>query len=84
MIYRAAFVGRKVDVDLLVSAVQVAERLGVARPTVYYWARTDELFPAPVWTSAGLGTTGVHLWYWPDVAAWHRRRPQSAGARRHS
>ena len=69
------------DVDLLVSAVQVADRLGVARPTVYYWMRTDGAFPAPVYTSAGLGMTGVHLWYWPDVAAWHARRTRTAGSR---
>ena len=73
--------GRKVDVDLLVSAVQVADRLGVARPTVYYWMRTDGAFPAPVYTSAGLGMTGVHLWYWPDVAAWHARRTRTTGSR---
>jgi predicted DNA-binding transcriptional regulator AlpA len=73
-------VGRKVDVDLLVSAVQMAERLGCARPTIYYWMRTDEAFPAPVWTSAGLGMTGVHLWYWPDVAAWHAKRTKAAAA----
>jgi predicted DNA-binding transcriptional regulator AlpA len=75
-------VGRKVDVDLLVSAVQMAERLGCARPTVYYWMRTDAAFPPPVWTSAGLGATGVHLWYWPDVAAWQARRSSGVAASR--
>jgi predicted DNA-binding transcriptional regulator AlpA len=75
-------VGRKVDVDLLVSAVQMAERLGCARPTIYYWMRTDATFPAPVWTSAGLGATGVHLWYWPDVVAWHARRSNGVAAGR--
>ncbi len=66
--------GRRIDVDHLVSVVQIAERFGYARPTVYYWIRTDESFPKPVWTSAGPGNTGVHLWYWPEVKRWHAKR----------
>ena len=36
--------------------------------------RSDKAFPEPVWTSAGRGNTGVHLWYWPEVNAWHAKR----------
>jgi len=61
-------VGRKVDVDDLVSAVEIARRLGVARPQVVYdWRRRHEDFPAPI---ARLGN--VSVWAWPDVEAWAR------------
>ena len=67
-------VGRLIDVDHLVSAIHIAERLGCARPTVYSWIDTDPAFPAPVFTSAGPVSRGVRLWYWPDVEEWHTQR----------
>ena len=74
--------GRLVDVDHLVSAIQIAGRLGCARPTVYSWIETDPAFPLPVFTSAGPTSRGVRLWYWPEVDRWaertgKRRTPRS-------
>ena len=66
--------GRLIDVDNLVSAIHIAERLGCARPTVYSWIDSDPAFPTPVFTSAGPVSRGVRLWYWPDVEDWHSRR----------
>jgi predicted DNA-binding transcriptional regulator AlpA len=59
--------GRTVDVDELVGAKEIADRLGVARPqAVYAWRRRAYLeFPEPVLErSIGL------LWLWPEVEAW--------------
>lgn len=66
-------VGRKVDVDDLVSAVEIAARLGAKRSTVVYdWRRrqagTDHPFPEPL---TRLGS--VHVWAWPDVEKWARK-----------
>lgn len=62
-------VGRKVDTDDLVSAVEIAARLGLRRPTVVYdWRRRHEDFPQPV---TRLGS--VYVWVWPDVASWARK-----------
>lgn len=65
-------VGRKLDVDLLVDASEIASRLQVARPQVVHeWQRRHADFPAPV-----VKLKRHHLWYWPEVAAWakHTRR----------
>jgi hypothetical protein len=61
-------VGRKVDVDELVGAAEIATRLGY-KNTVYVHdlRRRYEDFPAAVADlSAGL------VWAWPDVEAWAR------------
>ena len=61
--------GRRLDVDRLVGATEIAERLGVARPQVIHeWRRRHADFPQPV---AHLRTALV--WYWPDVERWARR-----------
>lgn len=61
-------VGRTVDVDDLVSAVEIVARLGFRRPQlVYDWRRRHADFPEPV---ARLGS--VHVWVWPDVERWAR------------
>jgi predicted DNA-binding transcriptional regulator AlpA len=73
--------GRLVDVDHLVSAIHIAERLGCARPTVYAWIASDSAFPVPVFTSAGPRSNGVRLWYWPDVEAWQAGRGARDGRR---
>lgn len=60
--------GRRVDADDLVSAVEIAARLGVARPQVVYdWRRRHPGFPQPI---ARLGS--VFVWSWIDVEAWAR------------
>lgn len=62
-------VGRKVDADDLVSAVEIAAKLGSTRPQlVYDWRRRYEDFPEPI---AQLGR--VHVWVWSDVRAWAKR-----------
>lgn len=59
---------RKVSVDDLVGAAEIADRLGLAQPqTVHSWRRRYADFPAPV---AQLQT--ALIWVWPDVEAWAR------------
>jgi hypothetical protein len=61
--------GRRVDVDSLIGAAEIAERLGVSHPeTVHAWRRRYPDFPHPV---AQLRQALV--WHWPDVARWARR-----------
>lgn len=60
--------GRKVDVDDLVGAAEIADRLEVAHPqTVHTWRRRHDDFPEPV---AHLAQALV--WSWPDVERWAR------------
>ena len=60
--------GRKVDLDDLVDTSEIARRLGVGRPQVVHdWRRRHADFPQPV-----LRIANVHLWLWPEVAAWAR------------
>lgn len=60
--------GRRVDIDDLVAAQQIAERLGLAYvQTVYNWIDRYPDFPAPAWTHGR-----IRLWLWPEVAAWAR------------
>ena len=59
-------VGEKVDIDDLVDAVEIARRIGVARPQVIHdWRRRHEDFPKPV---ARFGN--AHVWLWQDVERW--------------
>lgn len=61
-----ALMGRKVDLALLVDAVEIAARLNVKRPQVVHdWRRRHPDFPQPV---AQFG--GVNVWLWPEVRAW--------------
>lgn len=61
--------GRKVDIDELVSSTEVAERLGVKRlQVVHDWRRRHPEFPTPV---LELGRTLI--WYWPEVKAWAQK-----------
>ncbi|HEX9994007.1 MAG TPA: hypothetical protein VGB14_13845 [Acidimicrobiales bacterium] len=67
--------GRKVDVDDIVSATEIAQRLGVKRPTVVHdWRRRHPEFPKPIARTA-LG----FLWAWPDVERWARRTGRVKG-----
>ena len=58
--------GRKVDVNDLVGAAEIADRLGLSHPqTVHTLRRRHDDFPEPVAT-----LKRAHVWAWPDVAAW--------------
>jgi len=62
-------VGRKVDVDDLVGATEIARRLGTTRgEVVHSWRRRDPSFPEPI---AQLERALV--WDWRDVERWARR-----------
>lgn len=61
--------GRKVDVDDLVGADEVAARLGLTRAQRVHElrARHDD-FPDPIATFQR-----AHVWLWPDIEKWARR-----------
>lgn len=61
-----AGVGRRVDVDELVGAAEIAERLGVKRlQVVHDWRRRHEEFPLPV-----VAVSRTLVWHWPEVRRW--------------
>jgi short subunit dehydrogenase-like uncharacterized protein len=61
--------GRKVDVQDLVGAAEIAERLDVSLPqTVHTWRQRYPDFPKPV-----TKLRQAMVWAWPDVEAWARR-----------
>ncbi|HUZ44411.1 MAG TPA: hypothetical protein VMU63_08390 [Acidimicrobiales bacterium] len=61
--------GRTVDVDQLVGAAEIVERLGQKHRTlVNDWRRRHPGFPPPV-ARLKMG----QVWHWPDVKAWARR-----------
>ncbi len=67
-------VGRRVDVDDLVSARVIADRLGFSGVhLVHYYFRSDETFPPPVYVVPDMARP-IRLWCWPDVAAWWNKR----------
>jgi len=58
--------GRQVDVNDLVGAAEIADRLGLAQvQTVHTLRRRHPDFPEPV-----ASLKRAHIWAWPDVAAW--------------
>lgn len=60
--------GKKVDVDDLVGAYEIAQRMGVARPQVIHeWRRRHPDFPEPI---ATLKT--ALIWDWKEVQRWAR------------
>ena len=60
---------RHVDVEDLVGAHEIAERLGVARPQVVHeWRKRYDDFPSPVAT-----LTAALIWDWAEVERWARR-----------
>jgi len=69
----------------LVSAHEIAERLGWKRvQSVHGWLHTDGGgFPKPV---RRIGRSqGAYIWYWPDVEDWARSRyPERLERRRHT
>jgi predicted DNA-binding transcriptional regulator AlpA len=59
-------VGKKIDVDDLVGAHEIAHRLGVARPQVIHeWRRRHADFPEPI---AALKT--ALIWDWREISLW--------------
>ncbi len=58
--------GRKVDVDDLVGAAEIAECLSVKRPhLIHDWRRRHPEFPQPV-----VELKGTLIWLWPEVERW--------------
>lgn len=58
--------GRRVDVDQLVGAAEIADRLGVSNSQVIHvWRGRHAEFPLPI---TKLKT--AMIWYWPDVEKW--------------
>lgn len=74
--------GRKVDVDDLVGAAEIAERLGVKRPhLIHDWRRRHPEFPQPV-----VELKGTLIWLWPEIRRWATttgRLAESRPARAH-
>jgi hypothetical protein len=77
-------VGDPVDPDQLVSASDIAHRLGLPRRQAVHWyLRNDDTFPEPVARVGNSGRRPVLIWYWPDVEAWAKDRwPEGRPTRR--
>ena len=71
--------GRRIDVDDLIDAADVAELLGLSRPnSVYvYLDRYDDM-PRPV---VDRGPRRAKLWLRSEIAVWQRHRFGGDGAR---
>jgi hypothetical protein len=62
-------VGRRIDVDNLVGAEEIAERLGLAHvQSVHTLRHRHPDFPRPV-----KKLQRTMIWSWPDVKAWAKR-----------
>jgi predicted DNA-binding transcriptional regulator AlpA len=73
-------VGKKVDVDDLVGAHEIAQRLGVARPQVVHeWRRRHADFPEPI---ANLKT--ALIWDWREIEVWAVRTGRDANSSKRS
>ena len=60
--------GRKLDLDYLVGAAEIAERLGIKRPhLIHDWRHRYPEFPKPI-----VELIGILLWDWRDVERWAR------------
>lgn len=58
--------GKRIDVDNLVGAAEIAERCGVKRPQVVHdWRRRYPDFPESV-----AHLTQTLVWNWPEVERW--------------
>jgi predicted DNA-binding transcriptional regulator AlpA len=67
--------GRKVDVEQLVGASEIARRLELSAPqAVHNWRARHPDFPAPV----AILDMGM-VWYWPDVEEWVRKTGRLGG-----
>lgn len=67
--------GRRVDAAQLVGASDIKERLGFPRvQDVHGWRKRDATFPEPVAQIGGGSIYRIMVWYWPEVAAWAKRK----------
>ena len=58
--------GKKIDLEYLVGAAEIAQRLNVKRPhLIHDWRRRYPEFPKPI-----VELTGILLWDWRDIATW--------------
>ncbi len=72
--------GRRLDVEQLVGASDIAQRLGMPRTQdVHTFRRRDPAFPEPVRILGAGPSRGIHVWYWPDIAAWARKKGIATG-----
>ena len=66
--------GRRVDVDNLLGAQEIADLLGVDRSAVHKWRERHPDFPAPVARLGGVSKRQAFLvWNRPDIEAWARK-----------
>lgn len=64
-----AVMGKRIDIDRLVGATEIAERAGVKRPQVVHdWRRRYIEFPGPLTTIGG-----ALVWDWNAVERWLRK-----------
>jgi predicted DNA-binding transcriptional regulator AlpA len=62
-------VARRIEVEHLVGATEIAERAGVRRPQVVHdWRRRHDDFPEPLTTIGG-----ALVWDWREVERWLER-----------
>ena len=58
--------GRRLDIDQLVGAAEIATRLGLkTRQSIHVWRQRYPDFPEPV-----LKLSMGKVWNWPDVERW--------------
>ena len=58
--------GKKIDLNCLVGAAEIAQRLNIKRPhLIHDWRRRYPEFPKPI-----VELTGILLWDWQDVEHW--------------
>ncbi len=68
-----AVAARKVEVDQIVGATEISNRLGLRHTThVHQLRKGDPTFPAPI-AQLSPGPSGAYIWYWPDVEWWAKR-----------
>ncbi len=58
-------VGRRVDIDLVVTAADIGGRAGVSAQAVHNWRQRYDDFPQPLRTIGN-----YQVWYWPEVEKW--------------
>jgi hypothetical protein len=69
--------GRTVDLDDLLGAVDVADALGLSSPNaVATYRQRYESFPEPIWASKG---GRCQLWLRQDVEAWAKATGRARG-----
>ncbi len=62
---------RWIDIDDLVGAGEIADRLGTKKNTVVNWTNRFDDFPKPVVSHLKMG----RIWSWRAVAAWYHAHP---------